>query len=202
MDQAAAPPPFRPKVVVVVALLALLAVLGLPTAMLAPDPFSTIDRERMSRFDALPLGDIAAIKLRHARHSQVAIGLFGNSRAVMVGAFDLGLAPDRFFNFALPNQFRRDIGRLGALARAGLRVIIYESPLIPPSGADVEGAKQHEAAANRQLARALCESHGLRCILDPPAIGNAMDWPDCCHPPAAALGAYLRSIAADAFATL
>ena len=97
MEQAAAPPPFRPIVVAVVALLALPAVLGLPTAMLAPDPFSTIDRERMSRLNALPLGDLAAIKLRHARHSPVTIGLFGNSRAVMVGAVDLGLAPDRFF---------------------------------------------------------------------------------------------------------
>lgn len=328
-------PPLVPWVAFGTALALLAVVLALPTTALVPDPFAGADTARLARIQTLPLGDLASAHLRHARDTHPAIGLFGNSRAVMVGAGDLGVRGDRFHNFslpggslrqsvallealaadnalpavalisldhlalnyygaaewpgpprrwreaasdflhaagqsrgslfvlkigldhlltewrqtttalgadrlharlayllpaavppllapppplavdgsrpegggggadspgtemffAMPTYLERDLARLAALADAGSDLLIYESPLQPENVSIAAAAARAEVASNRALVTDLCRRHGLRCVLDPPALGDPADWPDCCHPPAAALAAYLRAIA-------
>jgi len=83
-------------------------------------------------FSAIPAGsrvpfafptepELFAAKLAHGRLvPRRAIGLFGNSRSVMVGASELGAAPGRFFNYAVPgSSFRTSVALAEALAQAG-----------------------------------------------------------------------------------
>lgn len=328
--------PLSLTLVAAVALTLLAAAVHLPIAALAPDPYATGDVLRLGRLDALPIDDLAALKARHAEHTPAALGLFGNSRAIMVGSAELGLSPGYFFNyslpggslrqsvallealqvtgslpqaalvsldhlslnyygpadwpgpprrwrnaamdiaymarsgrgaadtlratldhlltewqkataamsvgrlqarfayllpatippldattriqevdgsrpegggrgiadranaemfFAMPAYLERDFARLGALAAGGLKLVVYESPVRPLSAGAGTPAEPHQVTANRVLVAELCQRFGLRCALAPPALGSADDWPDCCHPPAAVLGAHLRAVA-------
>jgi hypothetical protein len=87
------------------------------------DLFSAIPAGQSVRFAKMTEPELYAAKLAHGRVApRQAIGLFGNSRAVMVSAADLGSPPDTFFNFAVPgSSFRtsvtlaEDLGRTGKL---------------------------------------------------------------------------------------
>lgn len=74
----------------------------------ADDVFRTGDNDGLRRLAGLPIHDLAALKRRHAAAApRYDIGLFGNSRVVQVGADDIGIDPDRFFNFAVPGTTLR-----------------------------------------------------------------------------------------------
>jgi hypothetical protein len=74
--------------------------------------------EYRHRLDSLPVSQVANIKLAHARTSPAYdIGLFGNSRSMMVSSQDLGFDDLRFFNFSLAgSSFRQSIMFLEILA--------------------------------------------------------------------------------------
>lgn len=71
-------------------------------------PLSTAvldDGHRRWILDILPSDEIAALKIRHAEMVPAYdVGLFGNSRILMIGARELGLGNRRVFNFAVPGQ--------------------------------------------------------------------------------------------------
>ena len=74
----------------------------------AEDVFATGDEDGLRRLAGLPIHDLTALKRRHAAASpRYDIGLFGNSRVVQVGAADIGIDEDRFFNFAIPGTTLR-----------------------------------------------------------------------------------------------
>jgi hypothetical protein len=85
------------------------------------DLFSTIPAGQSVRFTQMTEPELYAAKLAHGLAApRRAIGLFGNSRAVMVGAADLGSPPGGFFNFAVPgSSFRTSVALAEDLARAG-----------------------------------------------------------------------------------
>jgi hypothetical protein len=85
------------------------------------DLFSSIPAGKSVRFAQMTEPELYAAKLAHGRAApRHAIGLFGNSRAVMVSAADLGSPPGGFFNFAVPgSSFRTSVALAEDLARAG-----------------------------------------------------------------------------------
>ncbi len=106
----------RSFVAVMVALVVLLAMLRL-----MPLPASIIDDPlRRGMLEVLPSDEVAAIKLRYAdRHTRYDIGLFGNSRILMIGSDELKV-DRRMFNFAVPGQsVRQSILLLEALRGLG-----------------------------------------------------------------------------------
>ncbi len=88
------------------AALVLLRMLPLPEEVLQ-------DPQRRWILGQLPSDEWVDLKLRHARSNQpYDIGLFGNSRILMVGADELGLNNRRVFNFAIGGQSVRQSIRL------------------------------------------------------------------------------------------
>lgn len=85
------------------------------------DIFAAIPAGQRVRFTQITEPELYAAKLAHGRAvPRHAVGLFGNSRAVMVGANDLGTATGRFFNYAIPGgSFRTSVALAEDLARAG-----------------------------------------------------------------------------------
>jgi len=108
--------------VVALALLAALAVTQRP--LVAGDIFLADQDGRRAALDTQSLDDLAHYKLAHASanastNGAVRVGLFGNSRSVMVSHDDLGLPDGTFFNFSLPGgSFRQSIMFLEALEHA------------------------------------------------------------------------------------
>lgn len=91
---------------VTVAVLLLLRIVSLPTDVLD-------DQHRRWAMALLPGDEIAALKLWQAeKEPRYDIGLFGNSRILMVGADELGLGNRRVFNFAIGGQSIRQSIRL------------------------------------------------------------------------------------------
>jgi len=87
----------------------------------------------------------------------------------------------------------RDLERLSAVRRAGVRVMIYESPLSPENRRAMAAAPRERVEALRRDWLAACRSHGLDCRLAP-ALGDEgrpPHWPDCCHAPADLLGPFI-----------
>ena len=109
---------FRIFAAVIVGLLTLLVLLQGPTTS---DPFMPENTQLRAQLDTLPIEDLAAYKHAHARSNKVFdLGLFGNSRSVMISHDDLGLAADSFFNFSLPGgSMRQSIALLEELVRDG-----------------------------------------------------------------------------------
>lgn len=69
--------------------------------------------------DQLPAGELASVKMRYANETgRFDIGLFGNSRIVMIGADTLNLPGARMFNFGVPGQSIRQSVRLISELRA------------------------------------------------------------------------------------
>lgn len=79
------------------------------------------DENRRRNLDSLSVANMVAIKAAHARQSQAyKVGLFGNSRAVEVSHFDIGLPKDVFFNFAVGGTaFPQSVAFLDYLVRVG-----------------------------------------------------------------------------------
>jgi hypothetical protein len=89
-----------------VAALLWLRAVTLPTAVLE-------DEQRRWALAALPSDEIAALKIRHAEEApRYDIGLFGNSRILMLGADELNPGKRRVFNFAIGGQSVRQGLRL------------------------------------------------------------------------------------------
>ncbi|CCQ75469.1 hypothetical protein [Magnetospira sp. QH-2] len=92
---------------------------------------------------------------------------------------------------------RRDLHRLKKLERRhGLRILIYESPLHPASRAVFDHQPSVFAVNNRKTFLETCANLNLACfsaesVLLPPVTG----WTDASHPPAAALGQWIGSVA-------
>jgi len=85
------------------------------------DIFAAIPADQRVRFAQITEPELYAAKLAHGRAApRYAVGLFGNSRALMVGARELGPAGGRFFNYAVPgSSFRTSVALAEDLARTG-----------------------------------------------------------------------------------
>ncbi|MEP4885158.1 MAG: hypothetical protein ABJ215_02195, partial [Alphaproteobacteria bacterium] len=104
---------------------------------------------------------------------------------------DFSLAP-QVMAVGVPQMIDQDFARLDALARSGIAITIYESPLAPGT---LDGRQPAgDALALRQQVSQACDRFTLTCHLAPPALGgSAQAWPDCCHAPAPVLADYLKS---------
>jgi hypothetical protein len=86
---------------VAIALIAVLRLAPLPVALFS-------EQDRLSVLDRLPADEVAAAKVRYAlSQPRFDIGLFGNSRILMVGERELAGADLRIFNFAIGGQSLR-----------------------------------------------------------------------------------------------
>ncbi len=89
------------------------------------DIYGAIPQGKVVSLAPITVGEMMASKLEHARlNPKYAIGLFGNSRSVMVSARDIGLGGRSFFNFSVPSSSIRtsiymveQLGRLGKLPK-------------------------------------------------------------------------------------
>ena len=68
------------------------------------DIFSAEDSERLRRLSYLPVEFIAREKFGHWRHSDVEVGIFGNSHTWEIRASHLGLPAIGFFNYSVPDS--------------------------------------------------------------------------------------------------
>jgi hypothetical protein len=92
--------------VVMLAALLMLRMVALPSDILD-------DASRRGIIDALPSDEIAALKVRQAeQHARYDIGLFGNSRILMICTDELHLGDRSVYNFAVPGQSVRQSIRL------------------------------------------------------------------------------------------
>ncbi|MDF1748833.1 MAG: hypothetical protein P1V34_08170 [Alphaproteobacteria bacterium] len=72
------------------------------------DVFQSGETLQRGNLADLPTSNIQAAKIAHALNSEkLALGLFGNSRAVAVSKDDLGLTEQEFFNFSVPGTSLR-----------------------------------------------------------------------------------------------
>ena len=81
------------------------AVCGLHSIALTPagkDPFAEKDNLALFDLSVMASPTVASLKLLHAdHHAPFAIGLFGNSRMLMISARAINRSPEQVFNFAL-----------------------------------------------------------------------------------------------------
>ena len=107
----------------VVALVLLhLSLFGLHMAPAVLDPFDRLSNtEVLAAFGALPLRGHALAKYHHALNGPpYAVGVFGNSRTVMLGHQDLDLKAGDMFNFSVGgSSFMQTVALLEELAKAG-----------------------------------------------------------------------------------
>jgi len=99
--------------------------IGLFTLYFSPapqDPFNkTANVNLITAYGTLPVVGHVRGKFHHAlNHPPYAVGLFGNSRIVMVGHEDLGMQAGEMFNFAVGGtSFLQSVSLLAELAKAG-----------------------------------------------------------------------------------
>jgi hypothetical protein len=87
-----------------------------------------------------------------------------------------------------------DLHRLGVIQKKGVRVIVYESPLEPKSGAYFKTSPSPHAKIIRRFFMKTCQEAGLECHpfqVENLSAGIAV-WANSNHAPAAVLGAYIR----------
>lgn len=96
----------------------------------------------------------------------------------------------------LPGYLDYDLARLKTVAALGLRVVIFETPLFPDTHRRAMAAPSAVAAQSRAALIDLCRRYGFECHVAPAAVDDLArnGWRDVGHPPAAALGAYLKSV--------
>lgn len=99
------------------------------------DPFdATATADVITAFGELPVGGKVQAKYQHASNrAPYAVGLFGNSRIVMVQHEDLGMQEGEMFNFAVGGtSFLQSVSLLEELAKAGkapdLSIISIDHP--------------------------------------------------------------------------
>ncbi len=82
-----------------------LALYGIALITPQGDPFADKSQTNFIGLGKMPQPTIASLKIRHAqRHRNFDIGLFGNSRILMVDAKAIKVAPARLFNFSLSSE--------------------------------------------------------------------------------------------------
>jgi hypothetical protein len=122
--------------VLAISSLLLVAVRDLPRDV---DAFTADQQQRRKVLSLLPAGDAIEVKLAHAQKAErYQVGLFGNSRALMVDSASLG-RPESFFNFAITGvTFATILAMLERLEAMGklpaVALISFDHPLIahPP----------------------------------------------------------------------
>jgi hypothetical protein len=87
------------------------------------------DPDRRWILDQLPAGELAFVKMSYANEAgRFDVGLFGNSRIVMVGTESMSLPGARIFNFGVPGQSIRQsvrlIGELRAIDKLPATIVI------------------------------------------------------------------------------
>tara|TARA_R110001599_G_scaffold49471_1_gene141388 strand:+ start:196 stop:1215 length:1020 start_codon:yes stop_codon:yes gene_type:complete len=69
------------------------------------NPFTGKDSLQLIDLSVMASPTVACLKLRHADdHAPFALGLFGNSRILMISARAVDRSPEQFFNFALSSE--------------------------------------------------------------------------------------------------
>jgi hypothetical protein len=99
-----------------------LGLLSLPLVVAVNNPFiKTKNFAVQQAYDQLPLSGKIRAKYYHALNQPAyPVGLFGNSRIVMVGHKELGISMDQMFNFAIGGtSFLQSVTLLESLAKAG-----------------------------------------------------------------------------------
>lgn len=180
---------------------------------------STRDAARMAwrhvlvtwqRMKALFTADYVVAALRRAatldwRPPSLPVGsvggylLDGSRASAATTAERSNVLPRPFAHSVIPGLLRHDQARLAALLRHGHvdRVAIYESPLSPQNSARLLAEPTPVAAQDRAAFLKSCRELGLHCR---PAVmldARENDWADADHPPAAALGGFMRGWVAD-----
>lgn len=86
--------------------------------------------------------------------------------------------------------------RLAEIARRhGTRIVVYESPLAPELAMRYTSRPTAPANETRKWFRLGCEGTPLECHAAPILpVDRGELWPDCCHAPANALGAYVSGL--------
>ena len=115
----------------------------------------------------------------------------------------LRMTPPDLSNFQtqppLPGAWSRHnmlgLMRLNELAlRLGIRVIVFETPLAPKLAPDFSKAPSWAAEKSRGPLKIGCAGEKVECYPAPVFEQGRDYWPDCCHAPAARLGAYLATL--------
>lgn len=128
---------FEPRVFAVLVGILLFVVVSAGTIPLDESPFTKRDSVRLSLLSVLPESDVLEIKLAHASaNSRYHIGLFGNSRILMVGERDLGAPAGTAFNFGGSGiSFATSVRFAERLADAGklpdIVVVSFDHPELP-----------------------------------------------------------------------
>lgn len=114
--------------------------------------------------------------------------------AASVDAPKIQAAERRMF---IPAMFDDDLARLGHLQNAGIRVIVYESPLESRSAAHFQREPSSHVAVLRAEMIERCRALALECYPAQILSGDATLWRDPNHAPAALLGPYIASLIAE-----
>lgn len=91
---------------------------------------------------------------------------------------------------------KADLVRLGHIAAAGSRVIIFETPIAPHLVGEVLARRSAQTTALRAEFMDACHRHGLICVPPPaPVAGEEyMMWTSGSHAPPAILGRYIAGL--------
>lgn len=90
---------------------------------------------------------------------------------------------------------KADMARLQRLAAAGIRIVIYESPILPQLAVTVDAQRDAATAQLRAAMTEDCRRHGLICLPAPQLPGTPdHPWESCCHAPPPLLGHYIAGL--------
>ena len=117
----AAKRPTSPLAFLITTSILLFIVVAVQRPLPGRDLFALIPIDGHARFGPMTAAEMYAAKFAHARANPgYAVGVFGNSRSLMLGANHLGLKKGTFFNFSVPGQsMRTSVVLLEKLAAAG-----------------------------------------------------------------------------------
>lgn len=140
-------------------------------------------------------------RLRFLTARMPPIYLADGARAHAGGARDPGPSDTRELQRGAPvwpnmaMALETDIVRLGKLNASGIRVVVYESPIVPHLLPLTEKLRDPATAALRARLQAACERSGITC-LPAPVLKDAPleDWVDCCHPPTLAISRHVAGL--------
>lgn len=95
----------------------------------------------------------------------------------------------------LLGYLRSDLERLKQIQDRGVRVILFETFIHPPSARHFADNPSPYAAATRDRFLALCRELSLRCRAAPATVPfGDLPWVDYSHPPARSTGAHLKTL--------
>ena len=105
--------------------------------------------------------------------------------------------PDELFRGATASPLLEyDLQTLSAIARQGIKIVIYESPLSPRIYQRIETNLSVNALLVREQLIKKCAQFGLHYYTAPYLGNNPQNlvWPDTTHPPAQLLGLWLQGV--------